>query len=55
MTKIIVMTAGKDRKQEQDLSPEVRFSAKLNIRRLNTPHSDQKKFNTSASSLAYLL
>lgn len=40
MPKVIVFE--KDRKQDRDLSLEVRFSAKFYIRKLNILHSDNK-------------
>lgn len=46
MPKVIVVRVEKDRKQDRDLSLEVRFSAKLNVRKLNTLNSDKKKPNT---------
>lgn len=41
MTKGIVVRVEKDRKQDRDLSLEVRFSAHLNIRKLNTLCSEK--------------
>lgn len=46
MTKVIVMRVEKDRKQDRDLSLEVRLSAKVDIRKLNTSCSDKKSPNT---------
>lgn len=42
MAKVIVGRVEKDRKQDRGLSLEVRFSAKLSIRKVNTYCSDKK-------------
>lgn len=45
MTKVIVVRIEKDRKQDRDLSLGVRFSAKLNIRKLKNLCSDKKTYH----------
>lgn len=55
MSKVIVVRVEKDRKQDRDLSLEVRFSAKLNIRKLKTLCSDKKPNTCGFNSCLFII